>query len=80
VWRARRFQQRFWQIVNANPDAAWVRLLSNVACIVDENPGNLKTQYAGPYRFSTTDGVEHSVFVFNDTIGSALPLHRAGAP
>ena len=22
----------------------------------------------GPYRFSTTDGVEHSVFVFNDTI------------
>jgi len=67
-------------VIHADADAVRDAAISNAACIVDENPGNLKTQYAGPYRFSTTDGVEHSVFVFNDTIGSGLPLHCTGAP
>jgi hypothetical protein len=66
AWRARRFERRFWRIVRANPDAAWVRFVSNAACFVDEDPGHGK--YAGPYKFATTDGVEHSVYIFNDTI------------
>jgi len=69
VWRAKQVERRFWKVVRGNPDAAWVRLISSADCFVDEVPGPaIRQQYAGPYKFLTTDGAEHSVFVFNNTI------------
>lgn len=70
LWRGRRFERRFWEIVQTNPDAAWVRLASHIACFVDEEPGPaLRVQYAGPYKFVTTDGVEHSAYMHNKHTG-----------
>jgi hypothetical protein len=69
AWRAREVERRFWAVVRGNPDAAWVRFVSSADCFVDETPGPaIRQQYAGPYKFQTTDRAEHSVFVANGTI------------
>ena len=69
VWRARRVERLFWTIVQRNPDAAWCRLITDISCIVDDDPGQaIRAQYAGPYRFVTTDGAEHTVYIYSPSI------------
>lgn len=71
VWRAKEGERRFWRLARDNPDAAWVRLVSSAACFVDEIPGPaIRDQYAGPYYFTTTDGVRHSVCIGHGAIAS----------
>jgi hypothetical protein len=69
VWRAKEVERQFWKVVRDNPDSAWFRFVSSADCFVDETPGPaIRGQYAGPYKFATTDGAEHSVFIFSNTI------------
>ena len=80
LWRGQRVERRFWEIVQGNPDAAWVRFINSstfnndmallttgrapFAFFVDEVPGRaIRHEYAGPFRFTTTDEVEHAVYV-----------------
>ncbi|MFZ2156779.1 MAG: hypothetical protein WAV72_11740 [Bradyrhizobium sp.] len=58
----------FWKLVAKKPDEAYGLFLLS-GCLVDEDPlPNARSKYAGPFRFMTSDGGIHVVYIPADQI------------
>jgi hypothetical protein len=74
---------RFWRLVERQPDEALVLFKGHPDCIVDP-PAPPQSEYTGPFRFTTTEGVGHLVYIertrieaVQKMISSRLKLHEA---
>jgi hypothetical protein len=59
---------KFWRLVKDNPDAAYGLFLLS-GCLVDRKPERgMGGKYTGPFRFLTSDGNTHVVYIQADEL------------
>jgi hypothetical protein len=62
---------KFWRLVGRNPDLALPLFSIESGCIVDGvPPAERKKNYVGPFRFMTSDGVMHVVYILRADIAA----------